>query len=74
VRPFVGVNFGGVYGDDVNETWLAGLEVGAKFYVQQRTFIFVMVDYGWAFEDSEDADDTFSDGGYTWSVGLGMNF
>lgn len=74
VRPFVGVNFGGVYGDDTNDTWVAGLEAGAKFYVQERTFIFALVDYGWAFNDADDADDTFSDGGFTWSLGLGFNF
>ncbi len=74
VRPFVGVNFGGVYGDDTNETWLAGLEAGAKFYVKESTFIFAMVDYGWSFDDGDDADDTFSDGGFTWQLGIGFNF
>lgn len=74
IRPFVGVNFGGVYGDDTNETWLAGLEAGAKFYVKESTFIYAMVDYGWSFDDGDDADDTFSDGGFTWSVGIGFNF
>lgn len=74
VRPFIGVNFGGIYGDDVNETWVAGLEAGAKFYVKESTFIFAMVDYGWSFDDSDDADDTFSDGGFTWSLGIGFNF
>lgn len=74
VRPFVGVNFGGIYGDDTNETWVAGLEAGAKFYVKESTFIFAMVDYGWSFDDGDDADDTFSDGGFTWSLGIGFNF
>lgn len=74
VRPFVGVNFGGIYGDDVEETWVAGLEGGVKFYVKEDTFIFGLVDYGWSFDDSDDADDTFDDGGFTWSLGLGFNF
>jgi len=74
VRPFVGVNFGGVYGEDVNETWLAGLEAGVKFYVKEQTFIFALVDYGWSFDDGDDADDTFSDGAFTWTVGIGFNF
>lgn len=74
IRPFIGINFGGVYGDDVNDTWVAGLEGGAKFYVKQQTFIFAMIDYGWAFDSADDADDTFDDGGFTWSVGIGFNF
>lgn len=74
LRPFVGVNVGGVYGDRVSDTFAAGLEAGAKFYVQPRTFIYAMVEYGWFFKDSDDVDDTFSNGQYTWSVGVGFNF
>lgn len=73
-RPFVGINAGGVYGEDVTESWLAGLETGVKFYVKESTFIYAMVDYGWSFKDGDDADDTFSDGGFTWTVGIGFNF
>ncbi len=74
VRPFVGVNFGGVYGEDVTDTFVAGVETGLKFYVQERTFLYGLVDYAWAFRDSSDADDNFDDGGFQWSVGVGFNF
>lgn len=74
LRPFVGVNFGGIYGEDVTNTFLAGLEVGAKFYVQERTFLYALVDYAWAFRDSNNAADNFDDGGFQWSVGVGFNF
>jgi hypothetical protein len=74
IRPFIGVNFGGVYGDDTNDTWVAGLEGGAKFYMQPRTFLFALVDYGWAFDDADEADDNFDDGGFTWTLGIGFNF
>jgi hypothetical protein len=74
LRPFVGVNAGGVYGDTVSDTFAAGLEAGAKFYVQPRTFIYVLVEYGWFFEDSDDVEDTFSDGQFTYGVGVGFNF
>lgn len=73
-RPFVGVNFGRVYGDAVSDTWAAGLEIGGKYYVLPRTFIFGMVDYGWFFEDTQDVEDTFEDGQFTWVVGIGFNF
>lgn len=73
-RPFVGVNFGRVYGDSVRDTWAAGLEIGGKYYVLPRTFVFGLVDYGWFFNDAEDVEDTFEDGQFTWVVGVGFNF
>jgi len=74
VRPFVGVNVGGVYGDNVRDTFAAGLEAGAKFYVQSRTFVYALVEYGWFFRNARNVDDTFRDGQFTWSVGVGFNF
>lgn len=73
-RPFVGANFGGVYGDRVRDTWAAGLEAGGKFYVQQNTFIYAMVEYGWFFRRARGVDDSFSDGQFNWGIGIGYNF
>ncbi len=73
LRPFVGVNVGAVYGENTSDSWAAGLEGGLKFYVQPRTFLFALVNYAWTFEDASDADDTFSDGGLLWTVGVGFN-
>lgn len=66
LRPFVGVNFGGVYGEDVTNTFVAGIEAGVKFYVQERTFLYGIADYAWAFRDSDAATDNFNDGGFQW--------
>lgn len=74
LRPFVGVNVGGVYGDRVRDTFAAGLEAGAKFYVQPRTFVYALVEYGWYFRHGRDVDDTFDDGQFTWAAGVGFNF
>lgn len=74
VRPFVGVNFGGIYGDSVNDSWGAGLETGLKFYVQPRTFIVATVEYSWLFDRADSVDDRFSDGQWNWSLGVGFNF
>ena len=73
-RPFVGVNAGGLYGENTNETWAAGLEAGAKFYVLPKTFLFALVNYEWTFEDSDGAEDNFDDGAFLWTVGVGFNF
>lgn len=74
LRPFVGVNAGGVYGDAVRDTFAAGLEVGAKYYVQPRTFVYALVEYGWFFRHARDVEDRFDDGQFNWSVGVGFNF
>jgi hypothetical protein len=74
LQPFVGVNVGRAYGDNTNETWAAGLEAGLKFYVKPQTFVFALVNYAWAFEDSDEVDDNFEDGSILWTVGVGFNF
>jgi hypothetical protein len=74
VRPFIGANIGGVYGDAVRDTFAAGLEAGAKFYVQSRTFVYAMAEYGWFFRRARNLDDRFNDGQFNWSVGVGFNF
>ena len=74
LRPFVGVNVGGVYGDSVRDTFAAGLEAGAKYYVQPRTFIYAMVEYSWFFRRARSVDDRFDDGQFNWGLGVGFNF
>jgi len=73
-RPFLGVTFGRIYGESVRDTWAAGLEGGAKYYVQPQTFIQTTVEYGWHFERARNVNNRFSDGQWTWSLGLGFNF
>lgn len=73
LRPFIGVNFGALYGDNTSDTWAAGLEGGLKFYVKPKTFLFALVNYAWTFDDSDDLDDSFDDGAFLWSVGVGFN-
>ncbi len=70
--PFVGGNIGFNYGDDVPDTWTAGLEGGLKFFVNSTTFILGMLEYQW-FLDS-DEDDGFSDGQWIYSVGIGFRW
>ncbi len=73
-RPLLGANVGYVYGDNVNDSWGAGVEGGIKYYVRPRTFIYGLVEYAWLFDDAQDIDETFDDGRFNWSVGLGFNF
>jgi hypothetical protein len=74
VRPFIGASAGRIYGDSVDETWTGGLDAGAKFYVLPQTFIFAVAEYQWYFEKAERADNSFNDGQFIWSAGMGFNF
>lgn len=74
LRPFLGLNFGGLYGENTSDTWAAGVEGGLKLYVKEKTFIFALVNYAWTFNDSDGVTDNFDDGAVLWSLGVGFNF
>lgn len=74
MRPFIGVNLGGIYGEKVDDTFSGGPEVGLKYYVLEDTFIMGMVEYQFLFKSASEVDDRFDDGAFFYSVGLGYNF
>ena len=74
VRPFIGASIGYLYGEDVEETFTAGPEAGVKWYVKDETFIYGRATYEFLFEDTDDADNQFDDGRFTYVVGIGFNF
>jgi hypothetical protein len=74
LRPFVGVNVGGIYGENVRDSFAAGVEAGGKYYVQSRTFVYLMAEYDWTFRHASEVDNRFDDGQFNWNVGVGFNF
>ncbi|MFN2349912.1 MAG: hypothetical protein ABR558_10135 [Thioalkalivibrio sp.] len=74
LRPFVGGSLGFIYGDGVKDTGFAGLETGVKYYVLPKTYLLGRADYQWFFDNSNDADDSFKDGAWALTVGMGYNF
>lgn len=64
-QPFVGANIGYAYGD-IDDSWIASLEGGVKYYVNSTTFIFAMVEYQFLLEES------FGDGSFVYSLGIGF--
>ncbi len=73
-RPFVGASLGYLYGEDVEETFTAGPEVGVKYYIKPDAFIYGRMSYEFLFEDTDDADDRFDDGRFVYGVGIGLTF
>ena len=74
IVPFVGANIGYVYGESVNDTFAAGPEAGVKVYLDDRTFMFVQAEYQFFFDSDSDASDSFSDGSFVYTIGLGFRF
>lgn len=74
LRPFIGANIGYVYGEDLNDTFAAGVEGGLKWYVKPETFVFGMVEWQYFFDDADDIEDRFDDGQFVYSFGVGFNF
>ncbi len=74
VLPFVGANIGGFYGDTVSNTGSAGLELGLKAYVQDKTYITFQAEYDYLFDSGDDFSNNFDDGAIFYSLGMGYNF
>jgi len=74
LQPFVGGNFGYVYGDAVNDTFEAAPEAGVKWFVNSTTFIFAMAEYQFFFDSADNADNAFQDGQFVYTLGIGFRF
>jgi hypothetical protein len=74
LQPFVGANFGYVYGDAVNDTWEAAPEGGVKWFVNSTTFLFAMAEYQFFFDSGDSAGSSFDDGQFVYSLGVGFRF
>jgi hypothetical protein len=72
--PFIGAQFGYVYGDSTNETFMAGPEAGVKYYVNSTTFVFFSAEYQFFFDSGDEAEDTIDDGQFLYTLGIGFRF
>jgi hypothetical protein len=70
--PFIGANVGLTYTED-DSAWGIGPELGFKYYVHERTFIFAMGEYRWYFDELDDLEDNADDGSFAFTVGVGFN-
>ncbi len=72
--PFVGASFGYIYGDTVDETFVAGPEAGLKWYLQPGAFAQVMAEYQFFFEEADRIDNEFKDGLFVYGIAIGVRF
>lgn len=66
--PYVGVNFGYSYGENVSDAWRLGPEVGLKYFVNDTTYLYGNVAYEF------DLNDGFDNGGFVYGVGIGFKW
>ena len=71
-QPYVGGNFGYVYGGA--DSFLAAPEAGVKFFVNSTTFIALTAEYQFFFDDGDDASDSFSDGQFLYGLNIGFRW
>lgn len=73
-QPFVGASVGYLYGDGVKEQFVSGPDVGIKVFVNDTTFISLMVEYQFLFEDADKVKDTYDDGRFVYALGMGVKW
>lgn len=73
-QPFIGANIGYVYGDIANDTFEAAPEAGIKLFLNSTTFAFLMAEYQFFFDTADEADDSFEDGQFLYTLGLGVKW
>jgi hypothetical protein len=74
VQPFVGASLGYAYGERFNDAFVAGPEVGVNFYLGEKTFITLQLEYQFYLEDVNRSDGTFHDGKLVYIISTGFNF
>jgi len=74
VVPFIGASVGYTCGDRVEDTCLGGPEGGIRWFVNETTYILIMAEYLFDFDSGGDIDDSFDDGQFLYTAGIGFKF
>ncbi|OQX15277.1 MAG: hypothetical protein BWK80_41120 [Desulfobacteraceae bacterium IS3] len=74
MKAFAGASVGYQYDDSLEGNYIAGPEVGLKLFFNETTFATVMIAYNFSFEGTDDADDSFKDGRFDYTFGIGFKF
>ena len=73
-QPYAGLSIGYLYGDNTQESFIAGPELGVKYFVNDTTFINLGAEYQFVFEDADESENAIDDGRWTYVVGVGFKF
>jgi len=67
-QPYLGAFIGYVYGDTVDDFWVAGPEAGVKYFVNSTTYIDVNASYGF------NLDEGIDDGAFFYGLAIGFRW
>lgn len=70
-QPFIGASLGAIYGSGLEDEFIFGPEIGAKYYVMPETFI--LGQFSYQFSDAI-VDDGIDDGTSFYTLGIGFHF
>jgi len=70
--PFIGANIGIDYNEHDN-AWNVAPELGFKYYVYEKTFLFTLAEYRWYWDKLENIDNNADSGRFVFTVGIGFN-
>jgi hypothetical protein len=73
-HPYFGGNIGYLYGDTVDEQFVAGPEAGIKYFVNDTTFITGGIEYQVFFKDLGTSNNNFDNGRFVYILGIGFKF
>jgi hypothetical protein len=72
--PLVGISLGYVYGDSIKDQFIVAPEAGLKYFFNETTFLYGLVEYQILFKDADEVDDAYDDGRFVYGIGLGLTF
>jgi len=67
-QPYVGAFIGYIYGDGVEDSWIAGPEIGVKYFVNSTTFIDVNAAYAFNLQEGID------EGSFFYGLAIGFRW
>ncbi len=67
-QPYVGASIGYSYGDIGDDAWIAGPEVGVKYFVNNTTYVDLVASYDFNLEDGLD------EGSFNYGLGIGFRW
>jgi hypothetical protein len=67
-QPYVGGFIGYIYGDNVDDAWVAGPEAGVKYFVNATTFINGFMQYNF------DLNNGLDSGSFVYGLGIGFKW
>ena len=74
VSPYVGANFGYVWGDAPGDSLMAGPEAGVKFYLKDDAFLLFGAEWEFFFDKQDSLTTAFDDGVLLYTLSIGLRF